>query len=179
MVHDNDSRLTLIPRLSPSPTQVIDSTSCLPPEQARDKAVSLVRSDCASISAPWSSNIWTVDAWPPVAARTRGVHPKTQKKHAHVCKLYNVPFLSRENVRSFTAFEYFQPQSHPRYPYLSADNMEVPLSPLQTDEQVFYDKFLCDKFTLLVCTSHFANFFYDKCTCWKASMLAFEQVDLS
>ena len=27
-----------------------------------------------------------------------------------------------------------------------------------TDEQVFYDKFLCGKFTLLVCTSHFANF---------------------
>jgi hypothetical protein len=33
-----------------------------------------------------------------------------------------------------------------------------------TEEQVFYDKFLCDKFTLLICTSHFANFFYDKCT---------------
>ncbi len=42
-----------------------------------------------------------------------------------------------------------------------------------TDEQVFYDKFLCDKFYLLVCTRNFDNFFYDKCTCSKASMLAF------
>ena len=41
------------------------------------------------------------------------------------------------------------------------------------DEQVFYDKFLCDKFYLLVCTRNFENFFYDKCTCSKASMLAF------
>jgi hypothetical protein len=48
-----------------------------------------------------------------------------------------------------------------------------------TDEQVFYDKFLCDKFYLLVCTRNFDNFFYDKCTCSKASMLAFEQVHLS
>jgi hypothetical protein len=40
-----------------------------------------------------------------------------------------------------------------------------------TDEQVFYDKFLCDKFYLLVCTRNFDNFFYDKCTCSKASML--------
>ncbi len=48
-----------------------------------------------------------------------------------------------------------------------------------TDEQVFYDKFLCDKFYLLVCTRNFDNFFYDKCTCSKASMLAFEQVYLS
>jgi hypothetical protein len=39
-----------------------------------------------------------------------------------------------------------------------------------TDEHVFYDKFSYDKFTLLVCTSHFANFFYDKSTCLKASM---------
>ncbi len=45
-----------------------------------------------------------------------------------------------------------------------------------TDEQVFYDKFLCDKFYLLVCTRNFNIFFYDKCTCSKASMLAFEQV---
>ena len=45
-----------------------------------------------------------------------------------------------------------------------------------TDEQVFYDKFLCDKFYLLVCTRNFDKFFYDKCTCSKASMLAFEQV---
>jgi hypothetical protein len=27
-----------------------------------------------------------------------------------------------------------------------------------TDEQVFYDKFLCDKFYLLVCTRNFDNF---------------------
>jgi hypothetical protein len=48
-----------------------------------------------------------------------------------------------------------------------------------TDEQVFCDKFLCDKFYLLVCTRNFDIFFYDKCTCSKASMLAFEQVHLS
>jgi hypothetical protein len=48
-----------------------------------------------------------------------------------------------------------------------------------TDEQVFYDKFLCVKFYLLVCTRNFDNFFHDKCTCSKASMLAFEQVYLS
>ncbi len=46
------------------------------------------------------------------------------------------------------------------------------------DEQVFYDKFLCDKFYLLVCTRNFDNFFYDKRTYSKASMLAFEQVHL-
>ena len=50
------------------------------------------------------------------------------------------------------------------------------LKPL-SDEQVFYDKFLCDKFLcdkfyLLVCTRNFDIFFYDKCTCSKASMLA-------
>jgi hypothetical protein len=33
-----------------------------------------------------------------------------------------------------------------------------------TDEHVFYDKFLCDKFYLLVCTRNFDKFFYDKCT---------------
>ena len=49
-----------------------------------------------------------------------------------------------------------------------------------TDEQVFYDKFLCDKFYLLFCTCHnFDKFFYDKCPCSNASMLAFEQVHLS
>ena len=31
----------------------------------------------------------------------------------------------------------------------------------KTDEQVFYDKFPCVKFYLLVYTFHFANFFYD------------------
>jgi hypothetical protein len=40
--------------------------------------------------------------------------------------------------------------------------------------QSFYDEFLCDKFYLIVCTRNFDNFFYDKCTCAKASMLAFE-----
>ena len=54
----------------------------------------------------------------------------------------------------------------------------VRLKPV-TDDQVFYDKFLCDKFYLLVCTRNFDKFFYDKCTCSKASMLAFEQVHLS
>jgi hypothetical protein len=48
-----------------------------------------------------------------------------------------------------------------------------------TDEQVFYDKFLCDKFYLLVSKRNFDKFFYDKYTCSKASMLAFEQVHLS
>jgi hypothetical protein len=40
-----------------------------------------------------------------------------------------------------------------------------------------------DKFSLLTHTDeqnlYFDNFFYDKCTCPKASMLAFEQVHLS
>ena len=40
-----------------------------------------------------------------------------------------------------------------------------------------------DKFSLLTHTDeqnlYFDNFFYDKCTCSKASMLAFEQVHLS
>ena len=40
--------------------------------------------------------------------------------------------------------------------------------------QVFYDKFLCDKFYLLVCTRNFDIFFYDKCTCSKASMLKYK-----
>jgi hypothetical protein len=48
-----------------------------------------------------------------------------------------------------------------------------------TDEYGFYDKFLCDKFYLFVCTRNFDNFFYDNCTCSKTSMLAFEQVHLS
>ena len=42
---------------------------------------------------------------------------------------------------------------------------------------------LIDKFSLLTHTDeqnlYFDNFFYDKCTCSKASMLAFEQVHLS
>jgi hypothetical protein len=44
------------------------------------------------------------------------------------------------------------------------------LMPL-ADEQGFYDKFLCDKFYLLVCICHFANFSREKSTCSKASML--------
>jgi hypothetical protein len=39
-------------------------------------------------------------------------------------------------------------------------------------EQVFYDKFLCDKFYLLVCTRNFDKFLYEKYICSKASMLA-------
>ena len=59
------------------------------------------------------------------------------------------------------------------------DSIFTTIKPV-TDEQVFYDKFLCDKFYLLVCTRNFDKFFYDKlCTCSKASMLAFEQVHLS
>ena len=54
----------------------------------------------------------------------------------------------------------------------SAHLMFCRLKPV-ADKQVFYDKFLCDKFYLLVCTRNFDNFFYDKCTCSKASMLAF------
>ena len=45
--------------------------------------------------------------------------------------------------------------------------VEVLFKPL-TDEQVFYDKFLCDKFYLLVCTRNFDSFFYDKCTVLKS-----------
>ena len=37
--------------------------------------------------------------------------------------------------------------------------MPMDLKPV-TDEQVFYDKFLCNKFYLLVCTRNFDNFFY-------------------
>ncbi len=45
--------------------------------------------------------------------------------------------------------------------------VEVLFKPL-TDEEVFYDKFLCDKFYLLVCTRNFDIFFYDKCTVLKS-----------
>ena len=45
-----------------------------------------------------------------------------------------------------------------------------------THEQVFFDKFWLGKFYLLVCKEEFVNFFLDKCTCSKASMIAFEQV---
>jgi hypothetical protein len=46
---------------------------------------------------------------------------------------------------------------------LSFSNFKPYLKPV-TDEQVFYDKFLCDKFYLLVCTRNFDKFLYDKCT---------------
>ena len=48
-----------------------------------------------------------------------------------------------------------------------------------THEQVFLDKFWLDKLYLLVCKEKLVKFFLDKCTCSKASMLAFEQVYLS
>ena len=48
-----------------------------------------------------------------------------------------------------------------------------------THEQVFFDKFWLGKFYLLVCKEEFVNFFLDKCTCSKASMIAFEQVQLA
>lgn len=50
-------------------------TSCLPPEHASDRGVSLVRSDCASISPPLSNRISTTPTCPAVAARMRGVKP--------------------------------------------------------------------------------------------------------
>lgn len=55
-----------------------NSTSCLPPEQAKDSGVSLVLSDWASMSAPLSSNISTTPTWPAVAAKMSGVKPKKQ-----------------------------------------------------------------------------------------------------
>ena len=51
-------------------------TSCLPPLQASDSEVSLVRSDMASMLAPWSSNMETVIAWPALAASMSGEQPK-------------------------------------------------------------------------------------------------------
>ncbi len=59
-----------------------------------------------------------------------------------------------------------------------SDHCEIFIVKPVTDEQVFYDKFLCDqflcdKFYLLVCTRNFDNFFYGKCACSKANMLAF------
>lgn len=54
-------------------------TSCLPPEQAKDRGVSLVLSDWASMSAPLSSNISTTPTWPAVAAKISGVKPGKKK----------------------------------------------------------------------------------------------------
>ena len=48
-----------------------------------------------------------------------------------------------------------------------------------THEQVFFDKFCLGKFYLLVCKEEFVNFFLDKCTCSKASMIAFQQLHLA
>ena len=53
-------------------------TSYLPPEQARESGVSLVLSDWASMSAPWSNKISTTSRWPAVAPKIRGVKPAMQ-----------------------------------------------------------------------------------------------------
>lgn len=58
-------------------------TSCLPPEQAKDRGVSLVLSDWASMSAPLSSNISTTPTWPAVAAKISGVKPGKKKWSSH------------------------------------------------------------------------------------------------
>ena len=50
-------------------------TSWRPPEQARERGVSLVRSDWASMSPPLSRRTSTTPTWPAVAARMRGVKP--------------------------------------------------------------------------------------------------------
>lgn len=50
-------------------------TSYLPPEHARDRGVSLVRSDWASMCAPALSRVSTTLACPAVAANIRGVKP--------------------------------------------------------------------------------------------------------
>lgn len=67
-------------------------TSCLPPEQAKDKGVSLVLSDWASISAPLSSKISTTPTWPAVAAKISGVNPETENSvwRVHVRKWHEL-----------------------------------------------------------------------------------------
>ena len=55
-------------------------TSYRPPEQAKESGVSLVLSDWASMSAPWSNSISTTSAWPAVAARISGVNPAHRDK---------------------------------------------------------------------------------------------------
>jgi len=49
-----------------------------PPEQAKDSGVSLVRSDCASMSALLWRRMDTTPTWPAVAAKMRGVKPEEQ-----------------------------------------------------------------------------------------------------
>ena len=60
-------------------------TSCLPEEQARERAVSLVLSVWASISALCSNKMDTVMAWPALAAKINGVHPEREWKKGN-CK---------------------------------------------------------------------------------------------
>lgn len=60
-------------------------TSCLPPEQAKDKGVSLVLSDWASMSAPLSNSISTTPTWPAVAAKISGVKPGKNKELLTTC----------------------------------------------------------------------------------------------
>lgn len=50
-------------------------TSWRPPEQAKERGVSLVLSDWASMSPPLSSSTSTTPTCPAVAARIRGVKP--------------------------------------------------------------------------------------------------------
>lgn len=61
-------------------------TSCLPPEQANDRGVSLVLSDWASISAPLSNNISTTPTWPAVAAKISGVKPRRKDYILTTCQ---------------------------------------------------------------------------------------------
>ncbi len=77
-------------------------TSCLPPEQARDRGVSLVLSDWASMSPPLSSRISTTPTWPAVAARIRGVNPVHRQSYTqHLCK-FTIPTTSWIKWRSLS-----------------------------------------------------------------------------
>ena len=59
---------------------ILHITSCLPEEQAKERAVSLVLSVWASISALCSNKMDTVMAWPALAAKINGVHPEREWK---------------------------------------------------------------------------------------------------
>jgi len=63
----------------PSSTQMdvhsVLHTSYRPPEHAKERGVSLVLSDWASMSAPCVRRISTTFSWPAVAARISGVKP--------------------------------------------------------------------------------------------------------
>lgn len=64
-------------------------TSWRPPEHANESGVSLVRSDCASISPPLSKRISTTPTCPAVAARISGVKPKSENKNLkQICGFY-------------------------------------------------------------------------------------------